>query len=148
VNLHYASRTYWPCSRFPRTQRTGFPARSRTIFPRTFPCCHRVQSIQSRVVRRAGRGASACATAPEPFGHDWQLQATLPGTIIPRHDFCFALHRLRRRRGRPGLETTNGGKAWSEIFNLGYPYYFYGVSALTADDIVVSASTIPQLSIA
>ncbi|MFZ0770958.1 MAG: hypothetical protein WCA49_13975 [Candidatus Sulfotelmatobacter sp.] len=73
-----------------------------------------------------------------PKGHDWQLQATLPGTII--HDMAFASPSIGYAVAEGGQvwKTTNGGNAWSEIFNLGYPYYFYGVYALTADDIVVS----------
>ena len=73
-----------------------------------------------------------------PSGHNWQLQATLPGTII--HDMTFTSPSIGYAVAEGGQvwKTTNGGKAWSEIFNLGYPYYFYGISALTADDIVVS----------
>jgi photosystem II stability/assembly factor-like uncharacterized protein len=73
-----------------------------------------------------------------PTGHNWRLQATLPGTII--HDMAFASPSIGYAVAEGGQvwKTTNGGKNWTEVFNLGYPYYFYGVSALTADDIVVS----------
>ncbi len=73
-----------------------------------------------------------------PTGHNWQLQATLPGTII--HDMTFASPSIGYAVAEGGQvwKTTNGGKNWTEVFNLGYPYYFYGVSALSEDDIVVS----------
>ena len=73
-----------------------------------------------------------------PVAHHWQLQATLPGTII--HDMAFASPSVGYAVAEGGQvwKTTNGGKNWTEVFNLGYPYYFYGVSALSANDVVVS----------
>ena len=73
-----------------------------------------------------------------PVAHHWQSQATLPGTII--HDMAFASPSVGYAVAEGGQvwKTTNGGKNWIDVFNLGYPYYFYGVSAASANDIVVS----------
>jgi photosystem II stability/assembly factor-like uncharacterized protein len=73
-----------------------------------------------------------------PAAHNWQLQATLPGTII--HDLSFASPSIGYAAAELGQiwKTTNGGKSWKEILNLGGPYYFYGVMALTANDVVIS----------
>ena len=84
--------------------------------------------------------ATAAAAVPlqSPAAHTWHLQATLPGTII--HDLSFASPTVGYAAAEGGQvwKTTDGGNSWNEIFNLGYPYYFYGVMALTADDVVVS----------
>jgi photosystem II stability/assembly factor-like uncharacterized protein len=69
---------------------------------------------------------------------DWQLLATLPGAVI--HDLSFPSASIGYAAAEGGQvwKTTNAGKDWTEVLNLGYPYYFYGVDALTADDLVVS----------
>ena len=70
--------------------------------------------------------------------HNWKLQASLPGTVI--HDISFASATVGYAAAEAGQiwKTTNGGKSWTEILNLDYPYYFYGVSALTANDIAIT----------
>jgi hypothetical protein len=100
-----------------------------------------VQSSSSTRALSADRPLSPPAAKPlleGPKGHDWQLQATLPGTII--HDIAFASPTIGYASAEAGQvwKTTDGGQTWSEILNLGYPYYFYGVSALTADEVIVS----------
>jgi photosystem II stability/assembly factor-like uncharacterized protein len=73
-----------------------------------------------------------------PTAHNWQLQATLPGAVI--HDLSFASPLIGYAAAEGGQiwKTTDGGKNWSEALNLGYPYYFYGVDALTTNDVVIS----------
>ena len=88
--------------------------------------------------RPAVSAARAEPQLANPSGHNWQLQAKLPGTII--HDLSFASPTIGYAAAELGQvwKTTDGGTAWNEILNLGFPYYFYGVSALTANDVVVS----------
>ncbi len=82
--------------------------------------------------------SSIAAPLENPAAHNWQLQATLPGAVI--HDLAFASPTIGYAAAELGQvwKTTNGGKTWTEIVNLGSPYYFYGVSALTANDVVIS----------
>ncbi len=82
--------------------------------------------------------ASASEPLQVPPAHNWQLQASLPGSVI--HDIYFASATVGYAAAEAGQiwKTTNGGTSWSEVLNLGYPYYFYGVDALTADDVVIS----------
>jgi photosystem II stability/assembly factor-like uncharacterized protein len=86
---------------------------------------------------RVGAPPVATPLAP-PTGHNWQLQATLPGAVI--HDLSFASPSIGYAAAELGQvwKTTNGGKTWTEILNLGAPYYFYGVTALTTTDVVIS----------
>lgn len=80
------------------------------------------------------------AVAPQlaPAAHHWQLQATLPGTVI--HDLAFASPAVGYAAAELGQvwKTSDGGRSWTEVLNLGFPYYFYGVAALTAQKVVIS----------
>jgi photosystem II stability/assembly factor-like uncharacterized protein len=79
-------------------------------------------------------------TAPDPQAqprsdssvlpaNSWQLLATLPGAII--HDLVFVSAKVGYAAAEGGQvwKTTDGGKTWHMVLNLGYPYYFYGVAA-------------------
>jgi len=59
----------------------------------------------------------------------WQKLATLPGAVI--HDVSFATPQIGYVAAELGQvwKTTDGGKTWKEILNLGFPIYFYGVQA-------------------
>ena len=35
-------------------------------------------------------------------------------------------------------KTTNGGDNWVSVMNLGFPYYWYGVQALSQDTVIIS----------
>jgi len=73
-----------------------------------------------------------------PKANPWKLQATLPGAVI--HDISFPTALVGYAAAELGQvwKTTNGGSKWTEIVNLGFPYYWYGVKALTAKDVAVS----------
>jgi photosystem II stability/assembly factor-like uncharacterized protein len=73
-----------------------------------------------------------------PSGNHWKLQATLPGTII--HDMSFPTAKIGYAAAEAGQvwKTTDGGAHWKEILNLSYPWYWYGVDALNAKDVVIS----------
>ena len=100
-------------------------------------------SLSTRTLSAERPAVAPVAAATErllanPATHNWQLQATLPGAVI--HDIAFASPTtgFAVAEGGQVWKSTNGGRSWTEILNLGYPYYFYGVSALTANDIVIS----------
>ena len=74
----------------------------------------------------------------QPQSNPWRLQATLPGAVIK--DVSFASPTVGYMAGELGKvwKTTNGGNSWTLIMNLGYPYYWYGVDALSESDVVIS----------
>jgi hypothetical protein len=74
----------------------------------------------------------------QPTGNTWTLLATIPGAVIHDISFPTAMIGYAAAEGGQVWKTTNGGKNWTEVLNLNYPYYFYGVNALTSKDVVVS----------
>jgi len=82
-------------------------------------------SGQALAAERPLAATVATPLAP-PAGHDWQLQATLPGTVI--HDLSFASPSVGYAAAELGQvwKTSNGGKTWTEILNLGSPTIFTG----------------------
>ena len=100
-------------------------------------------SLSTRTLSAERPSVAPVAAAAEPLlanpaAHNWQLQATLPGAVI--HDIAFASPTtgFAVAEGGQVWKSTNGGRSWTEILNLGYPYYFYGVSVLTTNDVVIS----------
>jgi photosystem II stability/assembly factor-like uncharacterized protein len=77
-------------------------------------------------------------TGLAPQSHTWQLLATLPGVII--HDISFPTAEIGYAAGEHGLvwKTTDGGTNWVLALNAGENYYFYGVDALSAKEVIIS----------
>jgi len=73
-----------------------------------------------------------------PNANPWKLQATLTGAVI--HDISFATPQVGYAAAELGQiwKTTNGGANWTEIMNLNFPYYWYGIHAFDANNVVVS----------
>ena len=82
----------------------------------------------------------------QPATNPWRLQATLPGAVIKDISFAspavasFARPTVGYIAAELGRvwKTTDGGNTWTRIMNLGYPYYWYGVDALSENDVVIS----------
>jgi len=71
-------------------------------------------------------------------GFTWNLQATLPSTVLI--DLSFADDSVGYACAELGIvyKTTNSGATWSRIMNLGFPYYWYGVSAVSRQRAIVT----------
>ena len=91
-------------------------------------------SAERAVTENAGAPSLSVATAT----HSWTLQATLPGAVI--HDISFPSTMTGFAAAELGQvwKTSDGGKTWTEVLNLGFPYYWYGVHAFSATNVVVS----------
>ena len=86
------------------------------------------------VLREVVPSEAAVAAKPNP----WKELATLPGAVV--HDISFSSLKVGYAAAELGQvwKTTDGGVNWTEIVNLGFPYYWYGVHALTGKDVVIS----------
>jgi|HubBroStandDraft_6_1064221.scaffolds.fasta_scaffold235137_1 hypothetical protein len=73
-----------------------------------------------------------------PKANPWKLQATLPGAVI--HDISFLNAKIGYAAAEAGQvwKTTDGGAHWKEVLNLSFPWYWYGVHAFNAKDVVIS----------
>jgi photosystem II stability/assembly factor-like uncharacterized protein len=106
----------------------------------------RVFSVEApRYELSAGRPQGQIRTIAQPpaaglaaLAHTWQLLATLPGTLL--HDISFHTAMIGYAAGEHGQvwKTTDGGNNWVQVLSAGDSYYFYGVDAVTAKDVVVS----------
>jgi photosystem II stability/assembly factor-like uncharacterized protein len=80
------------------------------------------------------RTSGSLSANPNP----WKLQATSPGAVV--HDISFPTSSTGYAAAELGQvwKTTDGGAHWSQIMNLGFPYYWFGVTAITIDQVVIS----------
>jgi photosystem II stability/assembly factor-like uncharacterized protein len=96
------------------------------------------RSVEIGAERAALRiGVSAQLTV-SANANPWKLQATLPGAVI--HDISFPTSSVGYAAAELGQvwKTTSGGSSWTKIMDVGFPYYWYGVKALSAQDVVIS----------
>ena len=71
-------------------------------------------------------------------GNRWTLEATLPNVVIkdiafPTEDVGYLVAELGQV-----WKTADGGRSWTQIMDLRFPYYWEGVVAFNANDVVVS----------
>lgn len=71
----------------------------------------------------------------------WQVVATLSGAVV--HDLSFATPSIGFAAAELGQvwKTSDGGATWTKVMNVGTPYYWYGIHALDANNVVVSGFT-------
>jgi len=88
--------------------------------------------------RRANTNSQPRISHLSPKANPWKLEATLPGAVI--HDISFLNAKVGYAAAEAGQvwKTTDGGAHWKEILNLSFPWYWYGVHAFNAKDVVIS----------
>ncbi len=69
---------------------------------------------------------------------DWELNFSAAGKVFKDVSFANPLTGYLVTELGAVYKTTNGGDNWTSIMNLGFPYYWYGVDALTSDTVVIS----------
>lgn len=69
---------------------------------------------------------------------NWTLKFSAPGKVFK--DISFVDGQIGYIVTELGsvYKSTNGGENWSSVMNLGFPYYWYGVDALSPDTVVIS----------
>jgi photosystem II stability/assembly factor-like uncharacterized protein len=69
---------------------------------------------------------------------NWQLKFTASGKVFKDVSFCnLNVGYIVTELGAV-YKTTNGGNSWEIKMNLGFPYYWYGVHALSPDTVVIA----------
>ena len=58
-----------------------------------------------------------------PDANPWHLEATIPGAVI--HDISFPTVKIGYAAAELGQvwKTTDGGRKWTSVMNVGFPYY-------------------------
>jgi hypothetical protein len=69
---------------------------------------------------------------------NWILKFSAPGKVFKDISFATPLCGYIVTELGAVYKTTNGGDNWTSVMNLGFPYYWYGVHALSADTIVIA----------
>jgi photosystem II stability/assembly factor-like uncharacterized protein len=70
--------------------------------------------------------------------YNWDLKFTASGKVFK--DISFAGSQVGYIVTELGsvYKTENGGENWTSVMNLGFPYYWYGVEALTPDTVIIA----------
>ncbi len=69
---------------------------------------------------------------------NWELKFSATGKVFKDVSFATPLVGYIVSELGAVYKTTNGGDNWTNVMNIGFPYYWYGVDALTADTVVIS----------
>lgn len=68
----------------------------------------------------------------------WMLKFSAPGKVFKDISFTNAQVGYIVTELGSVYKTENGGDNWISVMNLGFPYYWYGVYALSPDTVVIS----------
>jgi photosystem II stability/assembly factor-like uncharacterized protein len=66
----------------------------------------------------------------------WRLQQTV-GKVLKAISFADPMNGYAAAELGAVYRTTNGGQSWTTVMNLGFPYYWYGVQAFSAQTALV-----------
>jgi photosystem II stability/assembly factor-like uncharacterized protein len=82
-------------------------------------------------------GDSRLPANPSP-NPDWALKFTAAGKVFKDVSFADPLTGYVVTELGAVYKTIDGGDAWVAKLNLGFPYYWYGVEALTPDTVIIA----------
>jgi photosystem II stability/assembly factor-like uncharacterized protein len=84
-------------------------------------------------------GAALCdapLTPPDGERASWHLQQTV-SRVLKAVSFADPLNGYAAAEMGAVYRTTNGGQSWTTVMNLGFPYYWYGVQAFSAQTALI-----------
>jgi photosystem II stability/assembly factor-like uncharacterized protein len=90
------------------------------------------------VLRPAQPSSPVPAARVSPQANAWLHLATISGAVL--RDISFATPSIGYAVAELGQvwKTSDGGTTWTSVLNLGFPYYWYGVDALSPNHVVIS----------
>ena len=68
----------------------------------------------------------------------WELKFSVTGKVFKDVSFATPMVGYIVTELGAVYKTTDGGNNWTSVMNFGFPYYWYGVDALSADTVVIS----------
>ena len=69
---------------------------------------------------------------------NWELKFSVTEKVFKDVSFATPLVGYIVTELGAVYKTTDGGNNWTSVMNLGFPYYWYGVDAITPDTVVIS----------
>ncbi len=70
-------------------------------------------------------------------GFNWMLKFSASGKVFKDVSFANPLTGYIVTELGSVYKTINGGDSWVSKMNLGFPYYWYGVDAISPDTVVI-----------
>ncbi len=86
-------------------------------------------------------GLNNPATSDEPASvsvFNWVQKFTASGKVFKDISFADTQNGYIVTELGGVYKSTNGGNNWTSVMNLGFPYYWYGVYALSPDTVVIA----------
>ncbi len=103
----------------------------------------RGNDLSSRIpLQQPGETPAAAETRKDLRGirslYTWVLKFSMTGKVFKDVSFSNPQTGYVVTELGAVYKTTDGGGTWQAKLNLGFPYYWYGVDALTADTVVIA----------
>jgi photosystem II stability/assembly factor-like uncharacterized protein len=83
-------------------------------------------------------GAVAASNGEPVPGAGWMLKFSAPGKVFKDVSFANPMVGYIVTELGAVYKSIDRGDSWTSVMDLGFPYYWYGVHALTADTVVIS----------
>ena len=97
-----------------------------------------IPSSGNNYIPESQPGNEVASTIQKTNSFNWELKFSAAGKVFKDVSFATPLVGYIVTELGAVYKTTDGGDNWTSVMNLGFPYYWYGVDAITADTVVIS----------